>query len=270
MKERILPFLSLILVFSGFVFAQQRATGRTVTNADLEKFRQKRLQAERDYRENYEKRGMPSPAELERREAERREWLDEYARQADLERTQNEGDLRRRAAELKTEIASVEAQIVYLRGESNGRRSPYVGGTVWPPYSLPYGFIVPGGGGRGSGYGGQRGFRITPAPSIQLTQSYALGVPNVVGNTGFYGGGLRGGVGSVRINTFPRRHNNIYGARSPRFRGDYVVPAGVGGGYVEPDELKSRLNYLEQVRAGLLAEWSALEEEARRAGVKID
>ena len=39
---------------------------KSVTNADLEKFRQKRLQAEKDYRENYARLGFPSPEELER------------------------------------------------------------------------------------------------------------------------------------------------------------------------------------------------------------
>ena len=39
---------------------------RTVTNATLEKFQQKRLAAERDYRENYARMGFPSPDELER------------------------------------------------------------------------------------------------------------------------------------------------------------------------------------------------------------
>jgi len=43
------------------------AQARTITNADLEKYRIERLTAEREYRENYAKLGMPSPTELERR-----------------------------------------------------------------------------------------------------------------------------------------------------------------------------------------------------------
>ncbi len=47
------------LVFSLTVvgFAQTR----TVTNATLSKFTEKRLAAERDYRDNYQRMGFPSP-----------------------------------------------------------------------------------------------------------------------------------------------------------------------------------------------------------------
>ncbi len=61
----------------------------TITNADLEKFRQKRLAAEKDLRENYAKLGFPSPAELEKQNEEaakdRAERAEKY-RQARLER----------------------------------------------------------------------------------------------------------------------------------------------------------------------------------------
>ncbi|MEP7149070.1 MAG: hypothetical protein ABI857_09330 [Acidobacteriota bacterium] len=39
---------------------------RTVTNSTLQKFQQKRLAADRDYRENYARLGFPSPEELDR------------------------------------------------------------------------------------------------------------------------------------------------------------------------------------------------------------
>ncbi len=39
---------------------------RTVTNSSLQKFQQKRLAAERDYRENYARMGFPSPEDLDR------------------------------------------------------------------------------------------------------------------------------------------------------------------------------------------------------------
>lgn len=63
MKQRSLFVLFVMLVVSGFAIAQTK----TVTGNDLAKFREKRLKAERDYRENYSKLGMPSPEELERR-----------------------------------------------------------------------------------------------------------------------------------------------------------------------------------------------------------
>lgn len=55
--------LGFILVTSLSVFGQSK----TVSNTDLERFKQKRLAAEREYRENYEKLGFPSPEELKRR-----------------------------------------------------------------------------------------------------------------------------------------------------------------------------------------------------------
>ena len=69
MMQRPLFVFCLIFLLTGVLAAQ-----RTVTNADLEKYRQVRLEADRDYRENYQRLGLPSPEELEkRREASRAE-----------------------------------------------------------------------------------------------------------------------------------------------------------------------------------------------------
>ncbi|MBK9768953.1 MAG: hypothetical protein IPP63_19145 [Chloracidobacterium sp.] len=65
------------------------AQNKTVTNADLEKYWQARLAADREYRENYERLGMPSPTELDRRREQSRietERLSEKLRSAELER----------------------------------------------------------------------------------------------------------------------------------------------------------------------------------------
>lgn len=58
--------LLFILTFSFIAAVSVSAQTRTVTNDDLEKYRQKRLAAERDLRENYERLGFPSPEELEK------------------------------------------------------------------------------------------------------------------------------------------------------------------------------------------------------------
>ncbi|CAN5218859.1 hypothetical protein BH20ACI2_BH20ACI2_22630 [soil metagenome] len=62
MTQRPLFVFCLIFLMAGTLAAQ-----RTVTNASLERYKQDRLKAQRDYRENYERLGMPSPEELERR-----------------------------------------------------------------------------------------------------------------------------------------------------------------------------------------------------------
>lgn len=77
--------MSLIFVTANLAVAQTK----TVTNSDLEKHRQKRLAAERDYRENYEKLGFPSPEELARQieqDKKERSELAERLRKEDLER----------------------------------------------------------------------------------------------------------------------------------------------------------------------------------------
>lgn len=75
---------------------------RTITNATLERHQQKRLAAERDYRENYARMGFPSPEELERqREADMAARLElaDQLRQARLEKERLE--LERRSLDLE-------------------------------------------------------------------------------------------------------------------------------------------------------------------------
>ena len=55
-----------MLLLSVFAGAHVSAQRRTVTNAELEKYKQKRLQAERDYNDNFDQMGFPSPEELQR------------------------------------------------------------------------------------------------------------------------------------------------------------------------------------------------------------
>lgn len=258
MKERILLILSLILAAPALIFAQTEAR-KTVTNADLEKFRQKRLQAEADYRANYKKLGMPSPEELEEREAERRRRNAEFTRQDEIARAQNENYLLARANELKTQIISVEAQISYLRGQSANQPSPYKGGTI-----VYGGGLVAGG--YGYGYGGasrgRRGgvYRRNNAGvglATEIVRNYARSFPTV------------GDVRNQIFGTYPQLNN---GARRRSGRNSYYqggLPLIAGGVYSE-SEVESRLSYLEQQYAGLIAEWQALEEEARRAGIRIE
>ncbi len=66
MKKTIFLFLFLGIFGSVSTFGQTRV----IRNSDLEKFRQKRLQAEKELRENYRKLGFPSPEELERQNKE--------------------------------------------------------------------------------------------------------------------------------------------------------------------------------------------------------
>jgi len=104
MKKR----LMFILCLSFIATVSAAAQNRTVTNSDLEKFRQKRLEAQRDYRENYARLGFPSPEELEKQiEQSRRE-------RAEL-------STRIRAENLERERLNVERQ----RIEAESRRDNF-------------------------------------------------------------------------------------------------------------------------------------------------
>lgn len=141
--------IAALMFFIAATAISSMAQNKTVTNADLEKYRQARLAAEREYRENYERLGMPSPTELERRREHSRietERLSEKLRSEELDRE------RLNAAMGVYEQPSV--QILHIPQPqgygsiyywSNGRRyrsprpqyvyqqSGYIGGgTFWP------------------------------------------------------------------------------------------------------------------------------------------
>ena len=106
MKKRLLFILCLILGLSGLVSAQTK----TVTNADLEKFRQQRLKSEKDYQENYQRLGLPSPEELEERNKKNIKELIEFSEKLRAERLENE-----RIEALEAQINAVEEQNGYLQ-----------------------------------------------------------------------------------------------------------------------------------------------------------
>ena len=95
---------------------------KTVTNSTLQKFTQKRLAAERDYRENYERMGFPSPEELDRQREEdmkARLELAEQLRQARLEKERLELEHREldlESARLNSEVQIVDDSGVYWNG----------------------------------------------------------------------------------------------------------------------------------------------------------
>ncbi len=78
--------LSFILIAAITAFAQTK----TITNADLEKYKQERLAAEREYRENYARLGFPSPEELAKRNEQSQRELSEYSARLRQERLAEE------------------------------------------------------------------------------------------------------------------------------------------------------------------------------------
>lgn len=108
MKKRILLVLSLIFSVAALTSAQTK----TVTNADLESFRQKRLAAEKDYRENYAKLGFPSPQELEKQLAEDQRRLEELSEKLRAERLERE-----RTGALEAQNDFLARQSAYLQNQ---------------------------------------------------------------------------------------------------------------------------------------------------------
>lgn len=265
MKRQIALFLGLIFSVSSLTFAQTK----TVTNANLEKYRQKRVRAEREYRENYKKLGFPSPEELERQIEESRLEREELSARLQAEKDEKEGSLQERADALRAEIASVEAQIVYLRslasGYSNRRLyfSTYFPGVAYRTYTPGFGFPH-----KQSPH--FRGHQLpTRSPAIRTVAS-TLRYRQQSNRSGARIG-FSIGSGAVR---FPHRagfrgKNFHYGYGSPYFYGGYPFPAVIDNTDYEQSEVVSRLRLLEQELAGLRAEWRVLEDQARREGVQV-
>lgn len=94
MKFKAVLWASVVLFLAAVPAFSQRA--RTVTNMDLEKYKQQRLKAEKDYAENYQRLGFPSPEELQKQiEKSRveREALSARLTAERLQREQIEADL---------------------------------------------------------------------------------------------------------------------------------------------------------------------------------
>jgi hypothetical protein len=209
MMKKIAVVLGVVFSLSLVGFGQNRTVTarRNVTNSDLETFRQKRLDAERDYRENYERMGFPSPEELAKQRdddmADRLQLADQL-RQSRLEKERIE--LERDKVALDSARLDAERQAVYDTAD-------YPDGSFWGGYGGFGGF---GGFGSGGSFGGffprhhvirafprnrllpARGFqtfRITPAGVFPAgtMQSPGFGFPVF----GPRGGGVIG---------FPGRH----------------------------------------------------------------
>lgn len=145
---KILFFVCLFL--SGAIVAS--AQTKIVTNSDLDKYRVQREKAVADYRENYAKRGMPSPEELDRRNEQDRKVLAETASRVRAERLERERiKAEYEAALRRAEVADRDQTVIYVDGMeiptyiwSDGRRYRYpqirynnqpgyfAGGQFWP------------------------------------------------------------------------------------------------------------------------------------------
>ena len=131
MKMRIVFFICFVLSSAILVAAQ----ARVVTNADLEKYREVRVKAEKDLRENYSRLGFPSPEERARRDA-----ADEREREELSDRLRQQRIARERSAAEVEALTEQQARYdAYVRSLAASRQ-------VQDNYSGYWGY----------GYGGRR------------------------------------------------------------------------------------------------------------------
>lgn len=151
MKIRILFLVFIITAGTGAAFAQ----GKTVTNDDLSKYKQERVKAEAELRNNYAKLGFPSPEERERRNAESTKEMVELSARLRSERLERERIEAQNAANAQYSAALLRAlqprdtveysSPSYLGGYYYGRQRPrpivqfgyqqngyFAGGQFWP------------------------------------------------------------------------------------------------------------------------------------------
>lgn len=116
MKYRILKYK--IAIIAGLILVTAvsfSAQSKVVTNESLETYRQQRLKAEREYRESYEKLGLPSPDELEKRREQSRLETEELSAKLRAENLERERIAAEREAFARTNFH------IYPTGQANGR-----------------------------------------------------------------------------------------------------------------------------------------------------
>jgi hypothetical protein len=219
-----------------------RHARQTLTNLDLEPIRQKRIESEKNYEQRRIELGLPSLEETRRRQAlEEESTMDLVHRRAAAE-ADDRAYWRSRAASLRSEIVTVDAEINYLRARLGPVRQVPLITQGFITGAVPFGRF--GAFGRSSATtqpgAGRLGRQAMPTVAPGLTNMGAVALRPSRPAGGFPRSGVRSSFG------FP------------------VLPfAYVDNSY----DLSLRLNDLLQRRAGLEALWRELENEARIAKV---
>ena len=140
--RRIAVVLSVVLtlVIAGAAQVSNTRASRTVTNTDLDRFKQKRLAAEREYRENYAQMGFPSPEELDRQNEQSRAEREELSAKLREERLERE--------RISAERARAEAELAAAEGSAipssmSDGYSPFYGYGSYGGYGTYYGGFGP-------------------------------------------------------------------------------------------------------------------------------
>ena len=163
------------LIFGAVVYSSSQTP--TVTNADLEKYRAKRVAADEALQQKYSEMGFPSPAEIERQR--NRDYWDKVEfgekllqQRAEREKTDAERAERERLIRIAAEasIAAAAAQqreVVVERQDNTGYLwGYYVLNNRWWPWRSPYPYYYPYPTANGTYRAG--GGMVVTQPGIQL------------------------------------------------------------------------------------------------------
>jgi hypothetical protein len=268
--------------------ARQSRAQRTVTNRDLASYARTREESEAKYERRRKELGLPSVEESRQRNQAESQLIQQELEQRRRGEAESEAYWRARASELRTEMAAIDAEVVFIRTRLDdvGAQLNNSSFTVVSS-AFPIGF-------GGIGHGGFRGDHRGQGFRNSRVFSAPRGATSLTGSIGFRGGPVRarppiasinpgfpiggGFAGPLQGGGFPNTRFNSFGFGS---RGFAVAPPflpfqnstafsspflAYDLGY-ERSALITQLDALVGRRAGLQARWRELEEEARRAGV---
>ncbi|MFY9622255.1 MAG: hypothetical protein WAM70_20155 [Pyrinomonadaceae bacterium] len=249
---------------------------KTVTNSDLAAIRQRRLESEQAYEKRRLQLGLPTVAETRFRQQEEERLFRSELRDRAAATSREESYWRGRSRELRTEIATVDNQLNYVRARlteinESSRVAPSVTQVYpnWPNYD-PW-----------SRNGRWRRRMPQTTPPIFGPPQYPYGYPN--GQYPGYPPGQNPYGYPQGQNPYGYPGQNPYGypGQYPPYGYPGQNPYGYPGqnpyGYptspyetdksMQHADLTRRLDDLLMRRAGLMAQWRALEGEARDARV---
>lgn len=240
---------------------------KTVTNSDLAAIRQRRLESEQAYEKRRLQLGLPTVAETRLRQQEEERGFRSELRDRAAATSREESFWRGRARELRTEIATVDNQLNYVRARLNEIKesSPVMPSITqvypaWPDYG-PW----------SRDRWGRRNRRQTTPPIFGPRQN-PYGYPNGQYPNGYPQGQYPYGYPGQNPYGYPNQNPYGYPNQYP-----YGYPNQNPYGYptspydadksIQHSDLTRRLDDLLMQRAGLMAQWQALENEARDARV---
>jgi hypothetical protein len=238
---------------------QPQATIKTVTNLDIETYAQAREKSEAEYEQKRVAMGWPSREEIQKRNQENLQRLQSDTQQQAQQEAQAESYWRGRATALRTEITALDAEMAYVRARINQE----------PVYTVFYTFVPP----NNNANNGNGNNNVVAEPSRNTSATFNRSSQSNYGfraSASFGGGSAQGNFSfyyqSPSVSFWPNNGIDVYGAYNP-FGFGFAPPFPVRYQSYNRGQLISRLQALEQARAGLLVRWQLLEEEARRAGV---